>query len=159
MNTTTAVTAGILGLALVAAIAVYSLGLRPGYTAQAVVLPPPLESALTTEPETSRSAYGLVPSVHTSSVNTISSTFATLRGTVHPNGLDTVYWFEYSIDPNIGPTLLRVTSGKFLKAGDRSMPVTIDVSGLKPKTTYYVRLVAQNSGGIVYGNRTTFKTK
>ena len=41
-------------------------------------------------------------------------------------------------------------------SGPADTTVSIDISGLSENTTYYYRIVAQNSMGTVYGNEETF---
>jgi len=99
------------------------------------------------------------PSVVTRSATNLSTSTVTLRGTVNPNGAETRYWFEYSTDSIFGLALLRSTEQKSAGGGSNTTSVDASVSGLSPKTNYYFRLVAQNSFGVVRGERAEFKTK
>lgn len=100
------------------------------------------------------------PSATTKNAINLGSATATLRGSVNPNGRETTYWFEYSTDSLLGSVLLRSTEQKFVPAEPQVfVPIETDISGLISKTNYYFRLVAQNSLGIVRGERMTFRTK
>ncbi len=101
----------------------------------------------------------MAPVVSTRSANNISSTTATLRGTVDPNGAETTYWFEYSTDSLLGSVLLNTTAQKSAGAGLNNVSVEADVTGLSHDTNYYFRVVAQNSLGLVRGERLTFRTQ
>ncbi len=99
------------------------------------------------------------PSATTRSATNIGATTATLRGTVDPNGAETTYWFEYSSDSLLGSLLLKTTASKSAGAGTNSVSVETDVSGLSSNTTYYVRIVAQNTRGTVRGDKESFRTE
>ncbi len=99
------------------------------------------------------------PKVETKDATSISSSAATLHGSVAPNGIETKYWFEYSTDSLLGSVLLRTTPTETLSASSNNSSVKADISNLASKTTYYFRLVGQNSQGTVRGDNTTFKTK
>ena len=99
------------------------------------------------------------PSVETKNANSISSSNATVRGTVNPNGLDTTYWFEYSTDSLLGNALLKSTERKSFGAGTSDVAIEANVTNLTAKTNYFYRAVAQNTLGITYGDRVAFKTK
>lgn len=100
-----------------------------------------------------------VPVVTTQVATLVTGTSATLRGTVHPYGTPTKYWFEYGTDAQFGTGSTKTTPEK--QAGSGSLTVSIDakVSSLLPGTTYYYRTVAQNAGGTVRGTSESFTTK
>lgn len=109
--------------------------------------------------KTAGPAAATAPQVETKDATEISSSKATLRGTVDPNGADTKYWFEYSTDSLLGSILLTTTPQMTLSSNTNETSVKADVSGLNSKTTYYFRLVGQNSQGTIRGNNETFKTR
>ena len=98
------------------------------------------------------------PSVTTGSATNITSSGATLHGTVISNMGDTKYWFEYSTDSLLGSVLLQSTSPISVGAGGVVIPLDKVITGLNSKTNYYFRIVAQNSLGTVRGEKATFKT-
>ncbi len=99
------------------------------------------------------------PTVVTESATAVSTSSATFRGVVNPNGLDTKYWFEYSTDSLFGSILTNTTSQTSIGSGVNAVSVEKNVTGLRSKTNYYFHLVAQNSSGTVFGDRMTFRTK
>lgn len=98
------------------------------------------------------------PSIKTENATAITASKATLRGTVTPNGADTTYWFEYSTDSLLGSVLLKSTDRESTNASSNTKNVSTNVSGLEANTTYYFRFVAENSAGVVRGERMMFKT-
>jgi phosphodiesterase/alkaline phosphatase D-like protein len=105
------------------------------------------------------SATASAPIGKTGSATSISTSKATLRGTVDPNGAPTIYWFEYSTDSLLGSVLIQATPQKSAGIDSNTVSVNADVSGLNAKTDYYFRIVVQNSLGTARGERATFKTK
>ena len=102
---------------------------------------------------------GSAPAVNTQNATDIGTTTARLRGTVDPNGLQTMYWFEYGTDSLLGSVLTRSTDRREAGSGDNATARSIDVSNLSPNTAYYFRIVAENSLGTVRGDRQTFTTR
>lgn len=99
------------------------------------------------------------PAVTTGSADTLTSSTAVLHGTVTPNLAATNYWFEYSTDSLLDSVLLQSTETVAVGEGANPIPIDKSISGLNPKTTYYFRIVAENSQGTVRGDKVTFKTK
>lgn len=96
------------------------------------------------------------PSVVTGSASGISTTGATLNGTVNPNGNDvTDCHFEYGTDTSYG----RSAPCSALP-GSGSSPVTVSavLTGLTPGTPYHFRLAGANVGGTGTGSDATFRT-
>lgn len=109
--------------------------------------------------KTSGPSSVVLPAVKTSSATNVKATTATLRGTVDPNGDDTMYWFEYSTDSLLGSVLLKATEQIAVGGGENLVSVTSNLTGLSSATTYYFRVVAKNSLGTVIGDRMSLKTK
>lgn len=99
------------------------------------------------------------PTAETENVNNLKNTSVTLRGTVNPNGVETTYWFEYSTDSLLGSVLLKSTPRVSAGASKSDIRVDANVANLISNTNYFYRVVAQNSLGITYGDRSIFKTK
>lgn len=99
------------------------------------------------------------PMVDTNSATNVKATTATLRGTVNARELATTYWFQYSTDSLLGTILLKETP--HLSAGSSKNDASFEsnLSGLVSNTNYFYRIVAENSSGINYGDRVSFKTK
>lgn len=87
----------------------------------------------------------------------MTSTSATLNGTINPEGSTTTYQFEYGTTTAYGTKapLVAISAG----AGVSPVSVNRGISGLTPNTTYHYRLVATNQAGEVEGADGTFVTK
>ena len=85
---------------------------------------------------------------------------AYMKGEVDPNEEATSYWFEYGIeDCSAAPcTVIPANEKRGAGNGDSASPVTQVVGGLLPDTTYYYRIVAENSAGSSAGSVETFTT-
>lgn len=95
----------------------------------------------------------------TRNATSVSTSTAVLHGVVTPNNGETKYWFEYSKEAMVGTVVPEVTNQITLNSSTALASVKADISGLTGKTTYYFRLVAQNSKGTVRGDSITFKTR
>ncbi len=94
------------------------------------------------------------PTVSTGSAASVTSSSATINGTVNPNGLSTTYYFQYSQTlPYVG-----TPSGTNIGTGTSVLPQSKSISNLYPNSLYYYRIVAQNSAGTSYGSDMTFTT-
>lgn len=99
------------------------------------------------------------PVVTTQLASPVATTTADLRGTVNPYSTQTTYWFEYSTDSGFGSSQLKTTPQRSAGAGATTVSIDANVTGLRSRTTYYYRTVAQNTGGTVRGERQSFTTK
>jgi len=98
--------------------------------------------------------YDLVNTVvTTTAASNITSSSATLNGTVNPNGLTTTVHFEYGLTTSYGHT----TANRNF-TGNTTQAVSANITGLTPNTTYHFRIVGTNSGGTHFGNDRTFTT-
>ena len=105
--------------------------------------------------ESTPAPVGNAPTTKTISANNISSTTANINGEVTPNKTETQYWFEYGKTPQLGGTSAFSSAGN----GTVKSSVSISLSDLESKTTYYFRLNAQNQFGTINGSILNFKTK
>ncbi|HVV19902.1 MAG TPA: hypothetical protein VHF06_10735 [Pseudonocardiaceae bacterium] len=96
------------------------------------------------------------PVVSTAAATGITSTSATLHGTVNPNGLSTTYTFDGGLDTSYG----NQQPSPQANVGSGTSPVSesTTVTGLDPSTTYHFRIEATNSQGTTYGSDVTFTT-
>lgn len=94
------------------------------------------------------------PTVITSAATNITSSSATLNGSVNPNGLNTTYSFEYGLTTSYGST---ISAGTEL-TGTTNQSVTANVSGLTANTNYHYRITAANSAGTSFGDDIQFTT-
>ncbi len=97
---------------------------------------------------------GTAPSVVTEPASNITYNEATLRGKVNAHGLSTTIWFQYRIVDGPGKTTF---STKTI-VGTSDTEVSMRVIQLIPGTTYYYRIVAENSAGTSYGDEVAFTT-
>jgi len=96
-----------------------------------------------------------LPSPSTRPAVGITQTGAMLQGSVELEGNLTTAKFEYGTSLSYGYHTSSVSSPR----GDYAIwPVTITVTGLKPGTTYYFRLVATNGNGTTNGDDRFFTT-
>jgi hypothetical protein len=102
------------------------------------------------------SSTGSTPIATSAAATSISENNATLNGTVNPNGLPTQAWFEYGTDP--GLQTHSNSPGQDAGNGLIDQPVSTDLSGLAPGTTYFFRVCAENSGGYSEGQTMSFTT-
>ncbi len=96
------------------------------------------------------------PAVLTRPATSVSSSGAVLQGEVNPNGLTATVWFEYSVASSLANSTR--TPQRQISAASSLQPVSEQVSGLLPNTTYYYRTVASTTDGTGYGNTERFTT-
>ena len=89
------------------------------------------------------SAQCSMPTVTTESATDVTSTTATLNGTVNANSFSTTAWFEYGKQSGVYGSKSDTKS----VSGSTDTKVSISVKNLTSGTTYYFRIVAQNCGG------------
>lgn len=97
----------------------------------------------------------LPPTALTGDASGVTTGAAGLTGSVRPNGLPTVYRFEYGTTTGYG------SSTAELSIADPNAPLTgvdVTLSGLQPGTTYHYRLLATNEAGTTTGEDRTFTT-
>ena len=101
-------------------------------------------------------AYPGKPKASTESATGVTTTAATLHGTVDAEGLDTTYYFEYGTTTSYGSKVPVWSYAIGWEFGGVS--VTQALSGLTPGTVYHYRLVARSEAGIAYGEDKTLTT-
>ncbi len=95
------------------------------------------------------------PTVVTTAATAITSTTASLNGTVNANGNSTTVTFDYGLTTAYGTTVPGVPSPV---TGSSVTPVTAAISGLTPGTIYHFRVNGSNSNGTANGSDLTFTT-
>jgi len=93
------------------------------------------------------------PVVITSPATNVTSSSATLNGSVDPHGLTTNVHFQYGTTTSYG-----LTTAIQSKTGGTYQNVVATIGGLTASTTYHFRIVATNSAGTRYGADQTFTT-
>ena len=91
------------------------------------------------------------PVVITSPATNVTSSSATLNGSVDPHGLTTNVHFQYGTTTSYGHTTANQT-----KTGNAYQSVAANISGLSASTTYHFRIVGTNTSGTTYGSDRTF---
>ena len=100
----------------------------------------------------------LSPAVTTDNASPVTTSNATLNGTVNPNGLATTYWFVWGTDPALtNPATISETPHQSLAAGLAPLPINASVS-TAVATQYYYRVAANNSAGTSLGSIKNFTT-
>jgi hypothetical protein len=97
------------------------------------------------------------PTVTTGAISGVTSTSATLNGTVDPDGAATTYWFVYGTNSSLA-TGTSTTVVQSAGSGTSAEAETAALSGLLPATTYYYELEASNAYGTTKGAIASFTT-
>jgi hypothetical protein len=102
------------------------------------------------------------PIISGTAVSHIGDTSARFEATLNPNEREVKTWFfEYAGDASFkekGFEGASKTPSEKLPAGKEGVPVSAQVSGLSPGTTYHFRLFAQNQAGKTEGPAMAFTT-
>jgi phosphodiesterase/alkaline phosphatase D-like protein len=98
---------------------------------------------------------GAAPTATTNAATGVSSTTATLNGTVNANNADTIVTFEYGLDTGYGSTAFAIQNPV---SGSIDTAVGVTLSDLLPNTTYHYRVSATNINGTTYGADMNFTT-
>jgi murein DD-endopeptidase MepM/ murein hydrolase activator NlpD len=111
----------------------------------------------TTRSITINRASASAPAVTTTAANTITTSTATLTGSINPKGAATSAWFEFGT----GNTLAtyNTTASQSVGAGNADINLSANLSGLTPDTVYYFRAAASNSAGTSRGAIQSFTTQ
>lgn len=95
------------------------------------------------------------PVVFTGEASQLTTTGATLNGSVDPSNQAASYYFQYGASNAYGSQTPLTVAGE----GTASIHVTAALAGLTAGTTYHYRLVAVNATGTTDGQDRTFATK
>jgi hypothetical protein len=96
---------------------------------------------------------GIAVPIATTAASNLTNSSATLNGRVNPHGLTTNVHFQYGTTTTYGST-----TPSHSYHGDTTLPISANIAGLSPNTTYHFRLVGTNIGGTTYGSDKTFTT-
>jgi len=99
---------------------------------------------------------GTAPAVTTTAATGVTSSGATLNGTVNPEGAATTYQFQYGPTTSYGS--VAPASPGSAGSGSSSVNESAAVSGLSASTTYHYRLTATNATGTTNGSDQTLTT-
>jgi hypothetical protein len=95
------------------------------------------------------------PILSTGAASGASTSGVTLTGTVNPDGLTAAYEFIYGTSP---AALTHSSAPALVPAGLTAQPVRAGLSGLRPGTTYYYRLIVSAAGQGYAGAIQSFRT-
>lgn len=95
------------------------------------------------------------PSATTWEARNITSSSATLRAVVNPNGASTAYAFWWGTNSSSLDNHNNLTT---LPAGTSNVSVEYELTGLTPNTTYYYQIAATNSAGVKRAAMRSFTT-
>ena len=98
---------------------------------------------------------GDLPIAKTQHATNITTTGATLNGTVNANYLSTIITVEYGTTTSYDSTIVAALSPL---NGNADIKVLLNISGLLPGTTYHFRVSATNELGTTYGGDMEFTT-
>ena len=94
------------------------------------------------------------PSVSGSAAGSVTTSGATISGSVNPNRVATTYKVEYGTTTAYGSQTTPVSAG----SGSSAVAASVPLTGLTSSTTYHARLVAVSAGGTTNGPDLTFTT-
>ena len=94
------------------------------------------------------------PTATTTMATAVSSSAATLNGSVNPEDVPTTYYFQYGTTAAYGSKTAAQSAG----SASTAQPAAANASGLQASTTYHYRVVAVSAGGTVVGGDNTFAT-
>jgi len=95
------------------------------------------------------------PTATTDAATGVSTTGATLNGTINANNQSTTVTFEYGLTTSYGST---VTATPGIVTGITDTSVSYLLTGLSPNTLYHYRVLGQNGSGTTSGSDMTFTT-
>jgi phosphodiesterase/alkaline phosphatase D-like protein len=99
------------------------------------------------------------PTGTTDNASAIGSTSATLNGHVRPNGVPTIYWFEYGKDGLLQNIIGNTPHSEITGSDTTDRGVETQIMNLQKKTTYFYRIAVTNSYGTTRGSIVQFQTK
>jgi phosphodiesterase/alkaline phosphatase D-like protein len=108
------------------------------------------------EDETLTTLPPMLPSISGTAADEITDETAMISAQINPGFGETVYRVQYGRDTTYAS---RTNTGAALEPDNSSHPVSIELEGLNPGTTYHYRVVAINFTGVSHGPDQTFTTQ
>lgn len=96
------------------------------------------------------------PAVTTNAARGVTSSGATLNGSVDPGAQAATYKFDYGTTTGYGSSV--PSPARSAGPGTSAVNESATVTGLRPGTTYHYRIEATNATGTTYGSDQTFTT-
>src|SRR5262252_5116716 len=94
------------------------------------------------------------PTATTGAATNMTTTSATLTGTVNANGLATMAYFQWGTTTAYDQT----TASQSIGSGTGTVSVSATLTGLTPSRTYHYRVVASNDAGTTFGTDMLLRT-
>jgi hypothetical protein len=94
------------------------------------------------------------PTATTGPAQSVTTSSATVTGTVNPNGQSTTFSFQFGTTTGYGLQTSATSAG----SGATDQDVSASLTGLRPGTTYHYRVIATNATGTTVGGDRTFTT-
>jgi hypothetical protein len=94
------------------------------------------------------------PNATTGAASAVTSSAATISGTVAPNGVATTYHVEFGTTTAYGQSTAPVSAG----SGTSAVAVSATLAGLRSDNVYHYRLVATSAGSTSVGSDATLRT-
>ncbi len=101
------------------------------------------------------SGGGTAPTATTVAASSITTSSATLNGTVNANNATTTVTFEWGTTTSLGNSINATPNSV---TGTTNTNVTANLTGLSANTTYYYRVKAVSANGTTYGSTMSFTT-
>jgi hypothetical protein len=98
----------------------------------------------------------LLPTVSSGEASEITSSSATISGSVNPEGTATTYQFQYGTTTSYGS--VSPVSPQSVGSDSTTHELNAQLTDLSPGTEYHYRLLASGTNGTSYGSDGTFKT-
>jgi uncharacterized repeat protein (TIGR03803 family) len=95
------------------------------------------------------------PAAITTAATALTASGAVLNGSVSANDATTRYWFAYGTSRT---SLTSTTAKAGALTGTKPAPVSVTLTGLESKTSYYFQVFASNSAGTTRGTVLSFTT-
>jgi phosphodiesterase/alkaline phosphatase D-like protein len=105
--------------------------------------------------DTTFNTSSIVATATTKGATFVTHNTATMNGIVNANTTTSQVNFQYGTNTSYGTTVL---ANPDTVTGNTNTPVSYNLSGLIPNTTYHYRVLAKNAVGSSNGNDTFFKT-
>jgi YVTN family beta-propeller protein len=99
---------------------------------------------------------GQAPAVTTTAASGVTSSGATVGGTVNPEGQAATYQFDYGTTTSYGSSVPSPAGSA--GSGTSAVTESASLTGLRTGTTYHYRIEATNATGTTYGPDRTFTT-
>jgi hypothetical protein len=118
------------------------------------ILPP--DGILSVIGSTSGGGTGQAPAVTTNAASAVTSSGATVGGSVNPEGQSTTYRFDYGTSTSYGSSVPSPAGSA--GSGTSAVTESASLTGLRPGTVYHYRIEATNAAGTTFGADKTFTT-